>query len=186
MNSFISTFGFPTPWIFLINNFSLGSLEVENMEDIEIVEMDGLNVIGTRARGAYGDTADLIPKVFQFAFENRLEISGPPIFLCHELSMEEVERAMRNNDADLEVALPVKGEVNETEEIKHYSLPPVKVARTIHKGPYQKVGDTYNRLFAWMAENGKKVMGPYREYYLNDPSEVPENEILTEVCAQIE
>ncbi len=156
------------------------------MDDIQIVELDPVNVIGTRARGAYHDVAKLIPKIFEHAVSTGLEITGPPIFLCHELSMDEVNRAMKNDDADLEVALPVVGDIRETDEIKHYELPGVKMIKTIHKGPYEKVGETYSRLFDWMADNGKQVMGPYREYYMNDPREVPSGEILTEVYAQIE
>ena len=156
------------------------------MDEMEIVEKEALKVIGIRARGAYGDTARLLPKIFQFAFANDLDVTGPPLFLCHELTMEEVEKAMKNDDADLEVALPVSGDIKETNEVRYYQLPAVKVVRTLHRGPYEKVGDTYGRIFQWMEENGREVKGPYREYYLNDPSQVPKEDILTEVCAQIE
>jgi effector-binding domain-containing protein len=156
------------------------------MKDIEIVEIDPVRVIGTRKKGAYHETAELIPKVFEYAMSRGLEVTGPPIFLCHELTMEKVEEAVKNSSADLEVALPVNGEVEDSEDIHTYELPAVKMIRTIHKGPYQKVGEAYERLFAWMAENGKEIKGPYREHYLNDPREVPEEEILTEVYAQIE
>jgi effector-binding domain-containing protein len=117
---------------------------------------------------------------------NGMEITGPPIFLCHEQTMQAVEEAMKNNNADLEVAIPVSGKIVESDVMKNYELPGVKMVKTLHKGPYEKVGDTYNRLFEWMAKNGKEVKGPYREYYLNDPTEVPPEEILTEVYAQIE
>jgi len=156
------------------------------MDEIQMVELEPVNVIGIRKRGAYHDTANLIPKMFEHAIANGLEITGPPIFLCHELTMEEVERAVRENSADLEVALPVSGNVRETDEISSYVLPRVKMVKTVHKGPYEKVGETYNRLFEWMAKNGRETKGPYREYYLNDPREVPPEEILTEVYAQIE
>lgn len=156
------------------------------MNEIEIVELEPVKVIGMRARGAYQDIGKLIPKIFEHAMGNSYRITGPPISLCHELTMKDVERAMKNNDADLEVALPVSGDIKETDEIRYYELPKVKMVKTIHKGPYEKVGETYDKLFEWMAQNNREVKGPYREYYLNDPGEVPPEEILTEVYAQIE
>jgi effector-binding domain-containing protein len=156
------------------------------MEDIQIVELEPLKVVGMRARGAYQDTGKLIPKLFEHVMSSEMEVTGPPVFLCHELTMDAVEEAMKNNNADLEVAIPVAGNIVETDEIKHYELPRVKMVKTIHKGPYEKVGESYDRLFKWMAENGKEIKGPYREYYLNDPGEVPPEEILTEIYAQIE
>jgi effector-binding domain-containing protein len=173
----------------LISGFYIHNPEGEmviKMEEIEIVELEPLKVVGMRARGAYHDTGKLLPKLFEHVIGSGMEITGPPVYLCHELTMAAVEEAMKNNNADLEVAIPVSGKIVETDQISHYELPGVKMVKTIHKGPYEKVGDTYNRLFAWMAENGKEVKGPYREYYMNDPKEVPPEEILTEVYAQIE
>ena len=60
------------------------------------------------------------------------------------------------------------------------------MAKTVHKGPYEECGPTYENLFKWIGENGKKITGPTREVYLNDPREVPKEEILTEIYAPIE
>jgi AraC family transcriptional regulator len=60
------------------------------------------------------------------------------------------------------------------------------MAKTHHKGPYEECGPTYEKLFAWLAANGKKIVGPTRELYLNDPHEVPPEEILTEIFAPVE
>ena len=60
------------------------------------------------------------------------------------------------------------------------------MARIVHKGPYEGCEAAYETLFAWLEENGKEVVGPIREVYLNDPNEVPPAEILTEIYAPIE
>ncbi len=59
------------------------------------------------------------------------------------------------------------------------------MAKIIHKGPYEKCGPTYDKLFACLQQNGKTINGPIREVYLNDPHEVPPEEILTEIYAPI-
>jgi len=51
----------------------------------------------------------------------------------------------------------------------------------LHTGPYSGVGKAYERLFAYMNEHCLVPAGPSRELYLNDPAEVPEEELLTEV-----
>jgi effector-binding domain-containing protein len=45
---------------------------------------------------------------------------------------------------------------------------------------------TYEKLFAWIEESGKRLVGPTREVYLNDPREVPPEELLTEVYTPME
>jgi len=39
----------------------------------------------------------------------------------------------------------------------------------------------YEAIREYMAKEGLKVAGVYREVYLNDPNETPEEELLTEV-----
>ena len=48
-------------------------------------------------------------------------------------------------------------------------------------GPYDQVGEAYAALDAWVAENGRQVIGPPREVYLNDPQTTAPEELLTEV-----
>ena len=156
------------------------------MEEIAVVDVKSQLVLGMRKRGKYEEIAMMIPKVCQFAVEKGIQILGPPIFVCHEMTPEAATKADEEGTADVEVAVPVSGRVKGTAEIKSYELPGGKMARTIHKGPYQDCGPTYEKLFAWLAANGKRIVAPTREVYLNDPHEVPPEEILTEIYAPIQ
>jgi effector-binding domain-containing protein len=89
-------------------------------------------------------------------------------------------------NADIEVAVPVFGKVEGTDEIKCYELPGGKMAKIIHKGPYQELGFTYEKLLAWLEQSKKRLVGRAREVYLNDPRRVPPEELLTEMYALIE
>jgi effector-binding domain-containing protein len=60
-------------------------------------------------------------------------------------------------------------------------LPGMQALCALHKGPYPLVGEAYERITAYAAAHGMKLCGPPRELYLNDPAEVPESELLTEV-----
>jgi effector-binding domain-containing protein len=89
------------------------------------------------------------------------------------------------NIADIEVAAPISDKIEETGEIKCYTLLGGKMAKIIHKGPYDKCEPTYEKIFAWIKKNGRNIVGPTREVYLNDPREVGLEEALTEIYVPI-
>ena len=143
-------------------------------------------VLGMRKRGPYQNIAVMIPQICQFAAQNGIQMIGPPMFICHETSAEEAMKADKEKNADVEVTVPIAGRGKETEEMKSYELPAAKMAKILHKGPYQEETATYEKLFAWLEKNNKKIVGPFREIYLNDPREVPAEELLIEIYAPID
>ncbi len=58
---------------------------------------------------------------------------------------------------------------------------PRLVIAALHKGPYDKVLPTISMLFLKMSSLRLKPDGSEREVYLNDPSDTPPEELLTEV-----
>ncbi|MFW3145215.1 MAG: GyrI-like domain-containing protein [Thermoplasmatota archaeon] len=156
------------------------------MGEIEIIEVESIKVIGIRKTGGYHEIPNLFMSLVHHAMANNIQLKGPAIFVSHERSEEEAMKAMAENNADLEAAFPIAGDIApETDEIKCYELPGGTVAKMVHKGPYDSMGPAYSRLFAWMAENGKELKGDLRELYWNSPREVPPEELLTEIHAPI-
>ena len=103
------------------------------------------------------------------------KVTGPIMFICHD-------EEYRETDADIEVALPIVGSVNlDGSAAGVVTLPGGRFVSVLHTGPYPGVGKAYERLFAYMNEHRLVPAGPSRELYLNDPAEVPEEELLTEV-----
>ncbi|MEL4305472.1 GyrI-like domain-containing protein [Methanococcoides sp. LMO-2] len=156
------------------------------MSDIDIVEVGPQLVIGMRKTGKYELIAEMLPDLFHYAFDNGLEITGGPTFICHEIGEEAAMKAYREGNADVEVAVPIANKVDGTDTIKCYELPGGKMVKTIHKGPYEDSTQTYREFFAWIEEKGLTITGPTREIYLNDPMEVPPEEILTEIYAPVD
>lgn len=169
----------------LLSARSKNADEVFQMGEIEAVDVEPQLVLGMRKRGKYRDIGEMIPAICSFAEGRRIGLVGAPIFICHE-SAEEAIEADRQGNADLEVAVPVAERCEAPEGFRCYELPGGKMARIVHTGPYGKCGPAYGKLFAWIEESGKKVSGPTREVYVNDPNEVPEEEIRTEIYAPIE
>jgi effector-binding domain-containing protein len=154
------------------------------MEEITVVDVKPQLVAGIRKKGYYREIAELLPKLYEYATKKGAKFTAPPIFVCHETAEEAME-ADKTGTAYVEVAAPIAEKIEETEEIKCYTLPGGKMAKTIHKGPYDKCETTYNKIFAWIEKNGKKIVGPIREAYLNDPREVGLEEALTEIYIPI-
>jgi effector-binding domain-containing protein len=156
------------------------------MNDISIVDVKPQMVIGTSKRGKYEQIPALLQRLYQFSVEKGAQIQGPPVFICHETSIEEVMKADEEGTALVEVAFPIAGKVEGSNDIKYYELPGGKMVKAIHKGPYEECISTYEKLYAWLAQNGKKIIAPTREAYLNDPNQVPPEEILTEIYLPID
>ena len=60
------------------------------MEEITIVELKPQTVLGMRKTGKYDLIPQMLLKVYEFTKERRIPIQGPPVFVCHEMTPEEV------------------------------------------------------------------------------------------------
>lgn len=154
------------------------------MSEVTVAEVKAQLVVGMRKRGTYAEIGPMIMKVYQYAAAHNAQIQGRPTFICHE-TPKQAMKANEESNADVEVALPVAREVEGSGEIVCYELPGGQMARIVHRGPYEKCAPTYKKLFAWIAEHQKKITGPTREVYLNNPRKVPPEKILTEIYAPI-
>jgi len=154
--------------------------------EFSIVNMEPQLVLGTRKTGPYKIIGDMIPEIYQFAAQNGIQIIGPPMYICHETNVEDATKADNEENADVEVAVPILKRGKETDEISCYELPSAKMVKTVHKGPYREEGATYEKLFVWLEKNNKTIMGPMREIYLNDPHAVSEEGLLIEIYTPIE
>jgi len=155
------------------------------MDEISITNVPDQNVISIRKQGSYGIIPQLLQSVYEYAISQGAEFTGPPMYICHEQCVEEIKKADEDGTADIEIAIPLGKEIEATEEIKYYQLKGGSMAKILHKGPYTQCEATYQKLFHWIQQQGKMITGPTREVYLNDPHEVEEEDILTEIYAPI-
>jgi effector-binding domain-containing protein len=84
-------------------------------------------------------------------------------------------------DFDVEIGFPVSGTFPEKDDIKSSEIPGGKLARCLYTGPYKKIEPAYNALTAWVKENGYEATGVAYEFYLNDPGETPQEELMTQI-----
>ena len=60
-------------------------------------------------------------------------------------------------------------------------IPEHSVLASIHKGPYTNVGPVIHAIAEYASKNGYDIVGPVTEVYLNNPNDVKQEDLLTEV-----
>jgi effector-binding domain-containing protein len=150
-----------------------------------IKEIPELRVISKREKGSFAVTiGKLIGEICACVSSpenqrNRVKVTGPIMFLCHDEEYKET-------DADIEVALPVSGRVSiEDPQMEVKILPAIRAVSVIYRGPYHKVEAGYKRICSYAEGNNLQTFIPGRELYFNDPAEVPEEELMTEVQIRV-
>jgi len=152
--------------------------------EVTVAEVETQIVVGLWRRGTYAEIDTMIARVCRYAEESGARITGRPTFICHERPKEAM-KANEEASADVEVVIAVSKPVKGKDDMTCYELLGGRMAKIVHKGPYEKSADSYKKLFKWIADNHKKVVGPTREVYLNDPKQVPPGDILMEIYAPI-
>lgn len=155
------------------------------MEEIALVRIPPQQVLGITTTGTYALIPMLIAEIYDYIAREGIAIAGPPLFICHETSFEAVQKANQEGSARLEVAWPVSGIMSGTGWIRGYSLPGGEMVRTLHHGPYETCGTTYQGIFSWIAARRLSITGPIREIYPNNPCEARPEEILTEILVPV-
>lgn len=80
-----------------------------------------------------------------------------------------------------EVGIPFIGILDESDEVKIQIFHEHNVLSTIHEGEYVSIYKTYEDFWKYIFENNYEVDGFPKEIYLNNPDDVYEEELLTEI-----
>jgi effector-binding domain-containing protein len=106
----------------------------------------------------------------------RIQAVGAPMLIYHDVIDQE-------NEGVVEVVVPItKGSiVGGDTGISHAVVAGETVASLELHGPYRGLTTAYHKLFRWTHQQGYQLVGPTREIYLNDPSEVTETNLVTRI-----
>lgn len=113
-----------------------------------------------------------IQEILQVLAEQGLKPSGPMFTYHHR---------MPSATFDFEVGFPVEGVIQPSGRVKASELPAVKVARTIHHGPYEGLQGAWMAFGKWITENELDAEPRFFERYLGDPSKQDPSEYRTEI-----
>ncbi len=105
-----------------------------------------------------------------------IEPAGPLQVVYHATEVLDEETS-----APIEICFPVASPFPGTGEVYGTELAGGPAAVTLHRGPYAEIGPAYHTVSGWVQDHGHELAGGPREVYLNDPSQVTEADLQTEV-----
>ncbi|MEM6994117.1 MAG: GyrI-like domain-containing protein [Myxococcota bacterium] len=108
--------------------------------------------------------AEVLPAVYGHAMQGEAKPAGQPFARYHTMG----------EPIDVEAGLPTSQPGVATDAIAVSELPGGPAATTIHRGPYDGLGDAYEALYAWAKENDRAPAGGPWEIYLTDPGAQPD------------
>ena len=135
-------------------------------------------IAGIRTKGRYADCGKLFGRLARSAGR---QICGKPLNLYYDGEYKE-------EDADFESCFPVR-KAFQAEGISVRELPGGKCASLVHRGPYEEIGRSYERLFSYVREKGLRPRLPSREVYLKGPGMIFKGnprKYLTEIQVMVE
>lgn len=96
--------------------------------------------------------------------QNNARMNGTPMAVYHDPEAKE-------RDWDIEVCMPIEGDVPENERVKVHTLPATEtMACVVHNGSFATIGHAYDALAKWMDDHGYRIVGPSRELNLRMPA----------------
>jgi len=156
------------------------------VSEVTLVDVPTQLVLGMQKKGRYAETPSVIGEIVRYAMANGAQFAGMPVALMHEPGREAAMQADRDGTAVIDVAFPIAKPVPSGEQVKCYELAGGRMAKVVHKGPYDACGSAYGTLFEWLATQGLRVTGFPREVCLNDPRTVRPEDIQIEIYAPVD
>ncbi|MDM7999165.1 MAG: MerR family transcriptional regulator [Dehalococcoidia bacterium] len=149
--------------------------------EVVIKKVDRQKVVSVRdVIPTYGDIGRLFGEVFGYLGSQGVAPMGPPLAIYHD-------DEYREEDVDVEVAVPVAGKVQGNSRVKFKELPAVEqMASTIHRGDYSGFGQAYAALMGWIDKNGYRITDHCKEIYLQGPGQCEPASYVTEIQLPVE
>jgi effector-binding domain-containing protein len=145
----------------------------------EIVQVQPTDIllVSHQVNGVTGESRpDLAPayqEIVAFMAEHDIERAAQPMAITR----------MHGSEAyAIEAAVPViLGDIEPVGRIQIGQSPVGRALRVVHRGPYDNLAPTYEKLAAWMAAHGLAGGRASWEQYMSNPRETPAGDRITEI-----
>ena len=146
---------------------------------MDIVEkrIEETKVAYAQYKGSYSKIPDNIMEVGKLVADDGLEMTGM-VYGSYFNSPEEVPE----DELEYEIGFSFEGDLKLQEgKLGFKEITEHSVLSAIHKGPYTNVGPVIHAIAEYASKNGYDIVGPVTEVYLNNPNDVKQEDLLTEV-----
>lgn len=121
---------------------------------------------------------ELFDEVGAACSKQSLKISGTPFGIYHKFSLEEVE---------FDAGFPVGGSPKDEGRVKVINTYAGKTVHTRYVGPYEGLGDAWDKFMKLAGEKNYKITGSPFEVYTTGPMSEPDNsKWVTDIYAPIQ
>ncbi|MEA5003486.1 MAG: GyrI-like domain-containing protein [Christensenella sp.] len=138
-------------------------------QEVKLIDTKPFELVSVRDVIAIKDFDKLFGRAMKKIAKNGLSCRGGVIAMYHG---EEFDP--EHTDAEVGAIVPHKSEVSRT-------IPGGQCAMAAHLGSYTNLGETYGAIVKWIEDNGYGIIGDPYEKYLNNPHEVAEDDLVTEI-----
>jgi effector-binding domain-containing protein len=146
----------------------------------EIIEREAQHTLSVRTTSAVQNLPEVLGKnygaIMQYLGQLNKQMSGPPFVAYYNMDMQNLE---------IEIGIPVSNKLSDIDEIKANEIPSGKFASCFYIGPYNEISPAYETLTKFIEEKGYEATGIAYEMYLNDPCEVPPEQLQTQILFPI-
>ena len=134
--------------------------EGEKKEDysFEVVEIEEKMVLSYKYKGKYSDVGKYIDEIYKVGKD---KIIGNSFCLYYDYAFEE--------EAEIEVCLPVCKKIENYNNIKFKVIPSVKGIKTTHIGSYESINKAYKNIIDYCNNNNYIMKTPTREIHIKGP-----------------
>lgn len=123
-------------------------------------------------------TTEGYTKLMGYVAEQGKQIAGAP-YLAYMNGNEDFSKFDIELGIPVSEAVPVQGEFYMSQSYKG------KAITTTYKGAYKDIEVAYVALMDYAKKNAMEMTGVYYDYYISNPADTPENELLTQVVFPI-
>lgn len=151
------------------------------MAEIELIKDAPRKLIGIRRKVPTTELSafysEVFPKVMQWIAERGITPASAPMSMWCAMDMEK-------GIADAHAGVFVSGDVEVDGEITAGTTPGGEVLKFVHTGGYDSMGKSWMRVYGHAKELGK-TPGAGWEIYVDDPGQVPAENVKTEIYLPI-
>jgi effector-binding domain-containing protein len=144
--------------------------------ECEIKEQATVPTLTIRGRTAVQNLPQLLGESYTaigaYLAELGEQPAGPPFCAYYNMDMQ---------DLDVEIGFAVAEKLPGRGDIQAGELPAGTIGSCIFIGPYVEMETAYEALASYVTEQGHEPTGVAYEFYLNDPTEVPVEESVTQI-----
>jgi effector-binding domain-containing protein len=139
------------------------------MSHFELIELDPQPAAAMRGNVAQADLPEFFGRAYHRVMEavNAAGVSvvGPPFGFFPRMPTETVAVA---------AGFPVSSAIEETDDVHNLELPGGTAIVTVHIGPFETLGETYDQLMEWARTNELDLAEDMWEQYLSGPVVEPD------------